>query len=63
MLVPEIGRELAKDRLAAMRSEAERDGRARRVRRRGARGSLRLALGMRLVSAGYRLLGEAAEVR
>ena len=66
MLQPWIGLELARDRVSGLHAEAARDGRVRRPRtahRRGPRGSIRLALGLRLVSAGYRLLGDAAEVR
>jgi hypothetical protein len=59
-----IGMELVRARSETLLAEAERDGRARRARghapRRGA--SLRLALGARLVSAGFRLLGEGVEV-
>jgi hypothetical protein len=64
MLQPMIGTELGKARVAALAAEALRDGRVRRHRapRRPRRG-LRLALGARLVSAGYRLLGDAVEVR
>jgi hypothetical protein len=52
--------------MAAFRAEAVQDGRVRRARtgrRRGPHGSMRLALGIRLVSAGYRLLGDAVEAR
>lgn len=66
MLQPWIGLELAKDRVSGLHAEAARDGRVRRsgtTRRREPRGSLRLSLGLRLVSAGYRLLGDAGEVR
>jgi len=66
MLQPWIGLELARDRVSGLHAEAVRDGRVRRsgtAHRRGPRGSIRLALGLRLVSAGYRLLGDAAEVR
>lgn len=60
-----MARELAKARVAALQTEALRDGRVRRraTHRRGRGGGLRLALGVRLVSAGYRLLGDAVEVR
>ena len=66
MLQPWMGRELARDRVAALRAEAARDGRVRRphaARRRERHGSMRLALGLRLVSAGNRLLGGAGQVR
>jgi hypothetical protein len=62
---PWMGNELARDRIAAFRAEAIHDGRARRPRadrRRGPHGSMRAALGLRLVSAGHRLLGEAGDV-
>lgn len=60
-----IATELVKARAAALQAEALRDGRVRRVRarRRPSGGGLRLALGTRLVSAGYRLLGDVVEVR
>ncbi len=66
MLHPWMGNELARDRMAAFRAEAVNDGRVRRpraARRRGSHGSVRLALGLRLVSAGNRLLGGAGQVR
>jgi hypothetical protein len=64
MLQSTIGRELGKARAAALAAEALRDHRVRRrPSRRRPRAGLRLALGVRLVSAGYRLLGEAVEVR
>lgn len=56
--------ELAKARATMLMAEALHDRRGRRVRReRRHRGSLRLAVGMRLVSMGFRLLGEGVEVR
>lgn len=64
MLQPMIGTELGKARVAALAAEALRDGRVRRrSSHRRHRGGLRLRLGVRLVSAGYRLLGDAVEVR
>ena len=66
MVQPWMGSELARDRMAAFRAEAVQDGRVRRARtgrRRGPHGSMRLALGIRLVSAGYRLLGDTVEAR
>ena len=66
MMQPWMGSEIARDRVAAFRAEAVRDGRVRRPRtgrRRGPHGSMRLALGMRLVSVGYWLLGDTVEAR
>lgn len=59
-----VATELVKARAAALQAEAVRDGRVRRraVAHRRRRG-LRLTLGVRLVSAGHRLLGDAVEVR
>lgn len=61
MLVAGFGRELAKARMEDMHREAERARQARQARLERAetrRPSLRLALGHRLVVAGFRLLGE-----
>ncbi|HEU4354222.1 MAG TPA: hypothetical protein VFT27_01405 [Actinomycetota bacterium] len=65
MLQPMFGAELARARVGTLAAEALRDRRLRRRSRkpRRHRGGLRLALGVRLVSAGYRLLGDAVEVR
>ncbi len=65
MQQPWMRNELARERTAAFRAEAVRDGRARRPRRfrRRPRGSVRLALGLRLVSAGHRFLGDGVEAR
>lgn len=63
MIGPSIGRELVRARLEGLYAEAARDGRARRPARERRSGGLRLSLGVRLVSAGYRLLGDAAEAR
>jgi len=64
MIGPLLGRELVRAKLEGLYAEAARDGRARRPARTSRRsGGLRLSLGLRLVSAGYRLLGDAAEVR
>ena len=64
MLQPMFGAELARARVGALAAEALRDRRLRRQRQPGRhRGGLRLALGVRLVSAGYRLLGDPMEVR
>ena len=63
---PWMGNELARDRVAAFRAEAVHDGRVRRsrtARRRGRHGSMRRALGSRLLSVGYRVLGDAGEMR
>jgi len=61
---PMFGTELAKARVTMLMTEALHDGRRRRARReRGRRGSLRLAVGMRLVTMGSRLLGERVEAR
>ncbi len=62
MIGPSIGRELVRARLDGMYAEAARDGRTRSQGSRRPRG-LRLSLGIRLVSAGYRLLGDAVEAR
>ncbi len=56
---PAFGAELAKARVTMLMAEALRDGRRRRERRE--RGSFRLAVGMRLVTMGFRLLGEGVE--
>jgi len=59
-----FGTELARARATMLMAEALSDRRGRRARReRRPRGSLRLAVGMRLVSMGFRLLGEGVEVR
>lgn len=60
-----VATELVKARAEALQAEAVRDGRVRRraVARRRRRRGLRLTLGVRLVSAGHRLLGDAVEVR
>lgn len=66
MLHPWMGNELARDRMAAFRAEAVRDGRVRRPRAARRSRTARAdapALGMRLVRAGNRLLGGAGEVR
>lgn len=61
---PMFGTELARARATMLMAEALSDRRGRRARReRRTRGSLRLAVGMRLVSMGFRLLGEGVEVR
>jgi hypothetical protein len=60
MIGPSIGRELVRAKMEGLHAEAHRDGRGRRERRAG---GLRHVLGIRLVSAGYRLLGETAEAR
>jgi len=61
---PTFGAELAKARETMLIAEAIHDQRRRRAwRDRRARGSFRLAVGMRLVRMGFRLLGEGAEVR
>jgi hypothetical protein len=61
---PVFGAELAKARTTMLIAEAVHDRRRRRARReRGVRGSFRLAVGMRLVTMGFRLLGEGAEFR
>ncbi|HEX5950829.1 MAG TPA: hypothetical protein VFZ96_07495 [Actinomycetota bacterium] len=58
-----VATELVKARAAALQAEAVGDGRVRRHRvPRRPRGGLRLAVGVRLVSAGHRLLGDAVEV-
>jgi hypothetical protein len=64
MLVSGFGRELAKARMEDLHREAERARalrRARETRETPPRPSVRLAVGMRLVGAGFRLLGEAVE--
>ncbi len=64
MLVAGFGRELAKARMEDLHREAERARQARRLRAersKAPRPSLRLALGMRLVGAGFRLLGEGVD--
>lgn len=60
-----VATELVKARTAALQAEALRDGRVRRSsnRRRASGGGLRQAVGARLLSAGYRLLGDVVEVR
>ena len=64
MLQPMFGAELARARVGALAAEAMRERRIRRQRQpRRHRGGVRPALGVRLVSAGYRLLGDTAEVR
>lgn len=61
---PMFGAELAKARATMLMAEALHGRRGRRPRReRRTRGSLRFAVGMRLVSMGFRLLGEGVEVR
>jgi hypothetical protein len=60
MIGPSIGRELVRAKVEGLRAEAVRDGRTRRPRRAG---GLRFVLGVRLVSAGNRLLRQAVEVR
>jgi hypothetical protein len=63
MLGPSIGRELVRAKLDGLYAEAARDGRTRRLRESRRPRGLRLSLGMRLVSAGYRLLGDPVEAR
>ena len=61
---PLFGAELAKARTTMLIGEAVHARRRRCTRReRRVRGSLRLAIGMRLVTMGFRLLGEGVEVR
>jgi len=62
-----MGSEMARSRVTSLLAEAARESDARkarseRVRHREA-GSFRVALGLRLVSVGSRVLGEAAEAR
>jgi hypothetical protein len=63
MIGPSVGRELVRAKLEGLYAEAARDGRARRQRESRRPRGLRLSLGTRLVSAGYRLLGDAVEAR
>lgn len=63
MLGPSIGREIVRAKLDGLYAEAARDGRTRRHRETRSPRGLRLSLGIRLVSAGYRLLGNAVEAR
>jgi len=64
VLRPMFGAELERARATELLAEGLRDRRRRRSRReRAGGGSLRLAVGMRLVAMGFRLLGEGVEVR
>lgn len=63
MIGPSIGRELVRAKLDALYAEAARDGRTRRNQGSRRPHGLRLSLGIRLVSAGYRLLDDAVQVR
>ncbi len=63
MIGPSIGRELVRARLDGLYAEAARDGHTRRHRESRRPRGLRLSLGIRLVSAGHRLLGDAVEAR
>jgi hypothetical protein len=61
-----IGSEFMKARVASLLAEAARDAHGRDARskasgRRGRRSSLRVRLGLGLVGAGFRLLGNAPE--
>ena len=60
MIGASIGRELARAKVEGLHAEAVRD---RRVRRPRPVGGLRRLVGIRLVSAGNRLLGDAVEAR
>jgi len=59
-----FGEELSKARVEELRAVAARERRARDAQGGAGRprpGSVRLALGMRLVSAGFRLMGPVVE--
>jgi hypothetical protein len=62
-----MGSEMARSRVTSLLAEAARESDARRARSERVRhreaGSLRFAVGVRLVSAGFRMLGEGAEAR
>ena len=62
MVRPEIGSELSRALAESRRAEARRSGPRRSRHQAGARGAVRLALGIRLVSMGHRLLRDAVEV-
>ena len=63
VLGPMFGTEIARARAAALMAEALADRRHRRSHRERRAGGFRLAVGMRLVTMGFRLLGEGVEVR
>jgi hypothetical protein len=62
-----MGSEMTGARVTSLLAEAARETDARKARsgraRRREAGSLRLAVGLRLVSAGFRMLGEGVEAR